>query len=147
MNLNRKYLGVALWVCLWCRSQYRQRWDSQEEVRIWRSLSEHRCSLPEKYWILRHCVHCVEKWGSCCKKNFTWELLLQMGLTVWAREAKIIQGSNNLFCGTEGHPPPRPGKRNSTMLFVNMHSQQNLQEYFFCKHIFFLSSLLIIPQM
>ena len=70
-----------------------------------------------------------------------------MGLTVWARQEKIIHGSNNLFCGTEGHPPPRPGKRNSTMLFINMHSQQNLQEYFFCKHIFFLSSLLIIPQM
>ena len=59
-----------------------------------------------------------------------------MGLTVWARQEKIIHGSNNLFCGTEGHPPPRPGKRNSTMLFINMHSQQNLQEYFFCKHIF-----------
>ena len=70
-----------------------------------------------------------------------------MGLTVWARQEKIIHGSNNLFCGTEGHPPPRPGKRNSTMLFINMHSQQNLQEYSFCKHIFFLSSLLIIPQM
>ena len=80
---------------------------------------------------LRHCVLWRKKGESCCKKNLTWELLLQMGLTVWAREAKIIHGSNNLFCGTEGHPPPRPGKRNSTMLFINMHSKQALQEYFF----------------